>query len=102
MRPMIQKFEIAAFRLVKMIRDGLVNEICRDYQATLNWKRTIFKLETEIGKELQKQTPGKLLRAYFISLKKLKTALDAGDINKVIIAQAALVKAAAKLIANKQ
>ena len=42
MRPMIQKFEIAAFRLVKMIR------------------------------------------------------------NKVIIAQAALVKAAAKLIANKQ
>lgn len=88
----------AASKLVEMIGQGLLEEMCNDREAVMEWKHAAFELEVEIGKELQKQVPEEALEAYFEALEVLKAALEAGDFEKVMIAQGAVVEAAMKFI----
>lgn len=47
-----QKYKLkVAMKLVKMIGDGLLKDICRDREAVLDWHRTAYRLEVEIGEE---------------------------------------------------
>lgn len=92
-----------AMKLVKMIGEGLLNDICRDRKATLSFLRDIYLLEVQIGEELQKQPlPADLLKTYLEAIKAIGAALDAQDIVKAMIAQGRVVGVATKLVTHEQ
>jgi hypothetical protein len=88
----------AAPALVEMAGEGLLEGICRDREAVIEWKRAMFDLEVEVGGELEGQMPGEMLERYFEALEALKAALEAGDFEKMMIAQEAVVEAAAEFV----
>lgn len=91
----------AALKLVEMIGEALLKEICKDPKTVMGWKRAVFDLEIEVGKELQGQVPEEALEAYFKALEALKAALEAGDFGEVMIAQGEVVEAATKFITGR-
>jgi hypothetical protein len=66
----------------------------------MEWKQAVFDLEAEVGRGLEGQVLGETLEAYFEALEELSTALEAGDSERIMVAQGALVEAAAKLVAS--
>jgi hypothetical protein len=91
----------AASRLVKLIERALQGEICSDPEALLEWKRKIFLLEEQVGEELKGQVPGEALDNYFRAIDSLAAALEAGDLEKIMLAQESVVDAAAKFITDR-
>lgn len=91
----------AAAELVERIGKGLLNGICRDREAVMEWKRAVFDLEVEVGRELEGQVLEETLEAYFEALEELGAALEAGDSEKTMVAQGVVVEAAAKLVAGR-
>ncbi len=84
----------AAAKLVEMIDESLLNEICQDREAVMEWKRIIFELEVEVGMELEGQVPEEMLEAYFEAIGALEAALKTGDFEEVMIAQEKVMEAA--------
>lgn len=91
----------AAASLVKLIERGLQEEICSDPEAVMEWKREIFELEAQVGEELQGQVPEEVLEAYIKAIDSLAVALEAGDLEKVMVAQESVVEAATKFITDR-
>jgi Caspase domain len=88
-----------ATRLVKTTAEGLLSGICRDPEATRRWQRSAYRLEVEIAEELQRRPlPAESLQAYTEALKALNAALENRDVEKAMVAQAAVVEAAMKLV----
>lgn len=88
----------AAAKLVEIIGESLLAEICQDREAVMEWKYAAFDLEARVGDELQGQVPEEALEAYFEAIKALEAALEAGDFEEVMIAQEAVVEAGATFV----
>jgi hypothetical protein len=91
----------AAAKLVEMIGESLLAEICQDREAVMEWKYAAFDLEARVGDELQGQVPEEALDAYFEAVKALEAALEAGDFEEVMIAQEAVVEAGATFVTGR-
>jgi hypothetical protein len=88
----------AAAKLVEIIGESLLAEICQDREAVMEWKYAAFDLEARVGDELQGQVPEEALEAYFEAVKALEAALEAGDFEEMMIAQEAVVEAGATFV----
>lgn len=90
----------AAASLVKLIERGLLEGICGDPEALMEWKHHISELEAQVGEELKGQVPDEALDAYLKAIERLYAALEAGDLEEVMSAQEAVVEAAATFITS--
>jgi hypothetical protein len=91
----------AAADLVKLIDRALQEEICDDPEAILEWKREIFELEERVGEELRGQVPEEALENYFRVIDSLAAALEAGDLQEVMLAEESVIEAAMKFITER-
>jgi hypothetical protein len=91
----------AASNLVKMIGDGLQEEICKDRDGALKWMRMIFELEEEISNELKGQVSQELLVSYLKALGVVNAALEEANFERVMIAQEEMIKVVAELVSVK-
>ncbi|MBU7021204.1 MAG: caspase family protein [Theionarchaea archaeon] len=91
----------AAARLVKLIDAGLREEICSNPEATMELKREIFELEVKVAHELEGHVPKEELEDYLRALDVLGAALDAGDLQKVMLAEESVIEAAMKLVTHR-
>jgi hypothetical protein len=91
----------AAAKLVEMIGESLLAEICQDREAVMEWKYAAFDLEARVGDELQGQVPEEALDAYFEAIEALKAALEAGDFEEMMIAQEAVVEAGTTFLTGR-
>lgn len=91
----------AAAKLVEMIGESLLEDICHDREAVMEWKYAAFDLEARVGDELQGQVPEEALEAYFEAIEALKAALEAGDFEEMMIAQEAVVEAGATFVTGR-
>lgn len=91
----------AALKLVEMIGEGLLKEICQDREVVMEWKRAMFDLEVEVGRELEGQVPKETLEAYFKALEALKVALEARDLEEVMIRQEKAVEAGTEFVTGR-
>lgn len=81
--------------------ESLLNEICRDPEALVEWKRAVLDLEVETGRELQGQVSEKGLEAYFEALEVLRAALETGPMEKIMLAQGMVVEAGMEFIGSE-
>ncbi len=86
----------SADRLVRQIGGFLAQGSCDDRKATLALVRAAHGLESAMEREIGSQVPADQLRSYISALKGLEQALQSGDLEKALIAQASVVDVASR------